>query len=171
MTPADASAPYRVAAAGPLTISMLSMSSGLRSFKTLGACPDVALPLPLTLKSARNPPSMRTPSTNTSGWLESEMEAAPRMRSRVALPVVPDPSVSVTPGTRASSSCVTLVIGAWRVSVDASTLATTAACARRSWLPAVPVTTTCSSETACDVSVTSTVTRPGERVKRTVAGR
>ena len=33
ITPAEASAPYSVAAAGPFTTSMLSISSGLRSLK------------------------------------------------------------------------------------------------------------------------------------------
>jgi hypothetical protein len=35
ITPADASAPYSVAAAGPFTTSMLSMSSGGMSFRRL----------------------------------------------------------------------------------------------------------------------------------------
>ena len=41
ITPADASAPYRVAAAGPFTISMDSMSSGLMSLSRLPCCPPV----------------------------------------------------------------------------------------------------------------------------------
>ena len=41
ITPLDASVPYRVAAAGPLITSMLSMSSGLMSFRRLtGAFED-----------------------------------------------------------------------------------------------------------------------------------
>ena len=37
ITPAEASAPYSVAAAGPFTTSMLSMSSGLMSFNRVPA--------------------------------------------------------------------------------------------------------------------------------------
>ncbi len=40
ITPAEASAPYSVAAAGPFTTSMDSMSSGERSFRRLTDCPS-----------------------------------------------------------------------------------------------------------------------------------
>ena len=68
MTPRAASVPYSVAAAGPLSTSMFSISLGSKSLRRemtpeLNAC--TAMPLPVALFT-------RTPSTYTSGWLESE---------------------------------------------------------------------------------------------------
>ena len=90
---------------------------------------------------------MRTPSTKTSGWFDSEIEALPRMRIWLAVPTVPDARLMATPGVRAVRSSPTVEIDAFWVMVAASTEATTADCARRSWLPAVPVTTTSDSLT------------------------
>ncbi len=56
MTPAAASAPYSVAAAGPLMTSMDSMSSGLMASSAEVLCPN-------TLKLPVPPLLMRTPST------------------------------------------------------------------------------------------------------------
>ena len=59
MTPFDASVPYRVVAAGPFTISTLSMSSGLKSLKReIELDPNAWFVGPVA-KSA----STRTPST------------------------------------------------------------------------------------------------------------
>jgi hypothetical protein len=55
MTPLAASVPYNVAAEGPFTISMSSMSSGLRSLTKLVVVPPVATPTELEI--------IRTPST------------------------------------------------------------------------------------------------------------
>ena len=54
MTPFAAAVPYSVAADGPFTISIFSISSGLRSFTRLGAVPPtlrllLAPPEPLSL--------------------------------------------------------------------------------------------------------------------------
>ena len=78
----------------------------------------------------------------SSGELDRLIDDAPRMRIVLADPAVPDCVLSATPGTRDCSRLATLVIGASRMMSDAFTEATSAACALRSWLPAVPVTTT-----------------------------
>ena len=56
MTPLAASVPYSVAADGPRTISMLSISSGLRSPMRLAVVP------PTLIEDDPVVPSMRTPS-------------------------------------------------------------------------------------------------------------
>src|SRR5436309_2460019 len=66
MTPFAASVPYSVAADGPLTISMSSISSGLRPFSS-----DVLVPpTPTLIELELN----RTPSTTQIGLLFSESE-------------------------------------------------------------------------------------------------
>ena len=69
------------------------------------------------------------------------MDDAPRMRMVVPVPAVPDCEVRATPGTRDCSRFATLVIGASAMTPATETEETSAACALRSRLPAVPVTT------------------------------
>ena len=71
------------------------------------------------------------------------IDDAPRMRIVVAEPTVPDCALSAMPGTCDWSVPATLLTGADAMMSAAETEATTAACAFRSWLPAVPVTTIC----------------------------
>jgi hypothetical protein len=97
ITPLDASVPYSVAAAGPLMISMLSMSSGLKSLireitLELNAC---------TLGPVDCALSARTPSTTRSGWFASEKLLEPRIRICDPEPTMPVPGVMTTPGARA----------------------------------------------------------------------
>ena len=158
ITPADASAPYSVAAAGPFTISMDSMSAGFRLLSALVMAPDAADTCLL---------STRTPSMYSSGSFDSEMDEAPRMRICCAVPATPDPPVRETPGTRPCSTSDTLFTGAAAITSPTGTLAMVAPCARRSCLPAVPVTTssfsfspvTASAKLAVAVCPAATVTR------------
>ena len=77
-----------------------------------------------------------------SGWFESEMEAAPRTRICRDVPAVPDAALTARPGTRDCSISFTVLIGASFLMSSAESDETVAACARRSWFPTVPVTTT-----------------------------
>ena len=65
----------------------------------------------------------------TSGAFESEIDVAPRMLMRGAVPEVPEAVCTLTPATRPSRTCVTLATGASAVRVLASIVATTAPCA------------------------------------------
>ena len=67
----------------------------------------------------------------TSGAFEREMDAAPRMLMRDAVPVVPAPAVTFTPAMRPSRTCVTLETGATVVTSAALIVDTTAPCAAR----------------------------------------
>ena len=98
------------------------------------------------------PSFTRTPSMKTSGWFDRLIEEAPRMRICVAVPFVPDCELSATPGTRDCSRLATFVTGASLMMSAAVTEATSADCALRSWLPAVPVTTT-SDRLMADVDI------------------
>ena len=97
-TPFDAAVPYSAAAAGPLMISMLSMSSGLMSLMRDGNWP------PTSIGDDSGVLSSRTPSTMSSGSLESEMEFEPRMRTRVPAPLSPADVCTTTPGARELSA-------------------------------------------------------------------
>src|SRR5262245_45628023 len=83
ITPFDASVPYSVAADGPFTISMSSMSSGFRPLRFVPlTCdpPAPAAPNELELN--------RTPSTTQIGALLSDNELTPRIRIVPAVPVM-----------------------------------------------------------------------------------
>jgi hypothetical protein len=106
----------------------------------------------------------------TIGSFDSEIDAAPRTRIRCDVPDVPDAWLTATPGVRAIRISDTDETGDVSTICDAWTCATTAACARRSWRPAVPVTTTCSSAIAVGRSANSTVTvSPATTVTERVA--
>src|SRR3954466_7765570 len=82
MTPFAASVPYSVAADGPFTISMSSISSGDIVLRKLNVVP----PLLGALKELE---SARTPSTKTIGALPRLSELRPRIRIFGADPVAP----------------------------------------------------------------------------------
>ena len=82
MTPLAASVPYSVAADGPFTISMSSISSGVKLLRK----PNVVPPL---LGALNVPEDARMPSTNTIGALLRLSELRPRMRMVGAEPVAP----------------------------------------------------------------------------------
>ena len=88
------------------------------------------------------------PSMNSSGWLDRLIDDAPRIRMVVPAPAEPDCEVSATPGTRDSRRFDTELMGAVSVMLAAETDATSAACALRSRLPAVPVMTSSDSVTS-----------------------
>src|SRR5256885_13813527 len=73
MTPFAASVPYSVAADGPFTISMSSISSGEKLLRK----PNVVPPL---LGAENVLEKARTPSTNTIGALPRLNELSPRIR-------------------------------------------------------------------------------------------
>lgn len=125
--------PYSVAAEGPFTISMLSISSGFRSFVRLVALPPVPGPDPMSLV-------MRTPSMIQIGSLDSESEFAPRIRMRAPVPVCV-PSCTDTPGVRAFSTSWTLAIGAFSVMSATVKLATALPISTRRVSPVAVVTT------------------------------
>ena len=91
----------------------------------------VALPPPFPLELLVVRESTLTPSMKTSGALEREIDAAPRMLMRGAVPVVPEPVVTFTPATRPSSTCVTVETGATVVTSLALIVETTAPWAAR----------------------------------------
>src|SRR5258705_2229581 len=104
MTPAEASAPYIVAAAGPFTISIDSMSSGSMSFSRSYDWPPV--------KNCGEPWAVtRTPSTYSSGSLLSEIDDAPRTRICVDAPDEPEAAVTETHGMRDCRSLATVGVG------------------------------------------------------------
>ena len=111
------------------------------------------------------------PSTNTSGLLARLMDACPRIVIRESEPVVPEAWVIETPVVRPVMSSVMPRTGALARMSAPSMLATTAGCALRSWLPAVPVTTTCSSAVACGAMATSIVIAPAANVTSRVTAR
>ena len=134
-TPFAAAVPYSAAAAGPLMTSMLSMSSGLRSLMRDGNCP------PTSIGEDSGVLSSRTPSTMSSGSLESEIEFEPRMRTRVPAPLSPAEDSTTTPGARelnASEKVLTAAV----VTCDASIVEVDAPLSRRRSLCPVAVTTT-----------------------------
>src|SRR5262249_44857917 len=102
MIPFDAFVPYSVAADGPLTISMSSISSGLR---LLSSDTDV-WPAVTVL-----PELKRTPSTTQMGALVRLIDEMPRMRI-AGDPPTTEPGRTMTPGvfaTRRSETDVTSV--------------------------------------------------------------
>src|SRR5687768_12903035 len=92
ITPVEASAPYNVAAAGPFTSSMDSMSSGSMSCRRSYICPPVK-------NTAPPPVATRTPSTYSSGSLLSEIDDTPRTRIWLEVPDDPDALSIETPAT------------------------------------------------------------------------
>ena len=154
MTPLAASVPYRTAAEGPLTTSMLSMSSLFRSFNRDGAWPPVKfsrLPLCGAL-------STRTPSTTMIGSLRSERLVAPRIRMREPLPVVPPLCMTWTPGIREFKRSAVLVGAACCIIAGASIVPTVLPSSRFSCSCPVADTTITSSGTAAGTSAKSSVT-------------
>jgi hypothetical protein len=100
-----------VAADGPFTISMLSISSGLMSPTRLGALPPVPPPLPVAVEKLALLLVMRMPSMIQIGSLLRLTEFMPRMRMREPVPVCV-PLVTVTPGARELSRSFRLPTGA-----------------------------------------------------------
>ena len=100
MTPFAASVPYSVAAEGPLTISMSSISSGLSvlSRENRVSVPDVSASV-----------EIRTPSTTQIGALLKLIDDTPRTRTVGAPPRV-DPGSTTTPGALAVSMSAELEI-------------------------------------------------------------
>src|SRR6185369_13980697 len=92
MTPLVASVPYNVAADGPFTISMSSISSGLRPLRL-----ELETMLPPAPAAVNEPELKRTPSTTQIGALLSDSELTPRIRIVGAVPVML-PGSTMTPG-------------------------------------------------------------------------
>src|SRR5262245_7259411 len=93
ITPLAACVPYNVAAEGPFTISMSSISSGdivLRKLRFVPPKPALTVPA-----------AMRTPSTTKIGSLLRLSEFAPRMRNTGAAPVMFG-AWTITPGAFAT---------------------------------------------------------------------
>ena len=111
ITPLAASVPYSVAADGPFTTSIDSISSGFRSVIAPAVHPElyclgpIRLPPPLVF-------STRTPSMIMRGELSWDRLLKPRMRIRAAEPVMPALLKVITPATRPCSRSVTFVMGA-----------------------------------------------------------
>ena len=103
--------------------------------------------------------STRTPSTMTSGSLESDSELAPRMRIDGDAPVLPFPWMICTPGVRACSSSVTFVTGEVATTESAFTVLMTLPTSRRDCSPVAVVTTVSSCSVDLD-SCTSPTTSP-----------
>ena len=145
ITPAEASVPYRVAAAAPLRISMWSIASGLMSSSRDGVPPP---PAPSQLGSP-NPPLRftRTPSTYTTGSFACVRLAEPRIRICAPSPARPPVGSTDTAGSRAASCSETFETGALR-NVDASIVETVFPSLRFSVSAPAPVTTTTSSAIA-----------------------
>src|SRR5829696_2542895 len=135
MTPFDAAVPYKAAAAGPFTTSMVSISSGLMSLIRDGNWP------PTSIGEDSGVLSSRTPSTMISGSLEREMELEPRMRTRVPAPLSPADVCTTTPGARELSASEKVLTAAV-VICDASIMAVDAPFSRRRSVWPVAVTTT-----------------------------
>ena len=116
MTPFAAAVPYSAAAAGPLMISMSSISSGLMSLKRDGSWP------PVPCADDCGELSARMPSMMSSGSLESEIELEPRIRMREPAPISPAAVCTTTPGTRelsASERLLTAALGIAALSIVA----------------------------------------------------
>ena len=135
ITPAAASVPYSVAAAGPLMISRLSMSSGLKSFQREIDCE----PNPCVVGPDACVLSTRTPSTKMSGLLLSDSDDAPRTRMREPVPTCPELATTLTPEARPLSRSCRLFTGCVATISDAFTVVTALPMARFSVTPAVPV--------------------------------
>ena len=83
-----------------------------------------------------------------SGSAESEKVLMPRMRMRDPLPTIPVPGKIATPGARPLIRSWTEATRDDATTSATCTFATEFPIARFSWVPAVPVTTICSSSTA-----------------------
>ncbi len=149
ITPFAASVPYSVAAAGPFTISMDSMSSGLMSSSRDGSCPPEK-------REKSSEVFTRMPSTYTSGSFDSDMLLAPRMRIRLPMPGVPLELKTWTPAVRPWSSSAMLVIGATSVT-SAAAIEETALPSSRTRCAPTAVTTTSSSAIAARSSAKSRI--------------
>src|SRR5258708_22079236 len=98
MTPFDAAVLYSAAAAGPLMISMFSISSGLMSLKRDGRWPPTPIVFDEELLSTRMPSMIRR------GSFDNEIEVEPRMRIREPPPAVAPEGSTETPGALAAST-------------------------------------------------------------------
>src|SRR3954468_13074797 len=101
ITPFAAFVPYSVAADGPFTISMSSISSGLRLLRRLiGVEPAEFAPCAVIY---------RTPSTTQIGALLRLIDETPRTRMVGAAPSA-EPERTLTPGAFATSrSCIDMI--------------------------------------------------------------
>jgi hypothetical protein len=79
---------------------------------------------------------------NRRGWLDRLIDEAPRMRIVLDVPMTPEFELTATLGMRDCNNWPTVWMGASFTSWGMLSDATCADCARRSWFPAVPVTTT-----------------------------
>ena len=150
ITPLAACVPYNVAADGPFTTSIDSISSGFRLFIMLGA------PVPIPPPKAGDELSMRTPSTMISGSFESDAELMPRIRMRAPPPTLPLLESIDTPARRPLSTSSIDVIGSSFTNDETSTLAIELPSSRVSCWP-VAVETTASSWKGTLVNTTSSV--------------
>jgi hypothetical protein len=158
ITPFAASVPYSVAAEGPFTTSMFSISSGLRSPTRLGALPPVPPPLPVAVEKLALLLVMRIPSMIQIGSLFKLTEFMPRIRIRAPVPVCV-PLVTVTPAARELSRSLRLPSGALSTTFAASMLAVAFPISTRRCSP-VAVVTTAARLTAAAVSATSSDALP-----------
>ena len=143
ITPFAAAVPYNAAAEGPFTISMLSISSGLKSFIREIDCPP--FPKPLLCE----PFSTRMPSTTSSGSLVREMLLEPRMRILLAVPAEPLALMICTPAARPWIMFERLV-GAISIAFVASILVITLAISRLRCSPVAVTTISSRLTTAVD---------------------
>jgi hypothetical protein len=142
-TPFAASVPYSAAADGPFTISMDSISSGLKSLMREGAWPPVR-----SSEIELAPLSTRIPSTTMMGSLVSERLLEPRIRIRLPVPVVPPLGSTSTPGTRPLRRLAMSIGNASSAVFAASIVDTALPSSRLSCSPPLAVTTTTSRGTA-----------------------
>jgi hypothetical protein len=140
MTPLADCVPYSVAAEGPFTISMLSISSGFRLFRKFGRPPPMKVSLSAPAMFGL-PCSTRTPSTITSGSLESDADDKPRIRTREPPPTVPFDAIMVTPAVRPLRTSCIAVMGWVVVNSPTSIFATALPSSRVSCCPVAVVTT------------------------------
>ena len=151
-----ASVPYNVAADGPFTISMFSISSGFRSPTRLGLLPPVVPPLPVAVEKLALLLVIRMPSMIQMGSLDKLTEFMPRMRMRAPVPVCV-PLVTVTPGAREFNRSLRLPTGAASRTLDTSMFVVALPISTRRCSP-VAVVTTGARFTAATESDTSSVT-------------
>ena len=152
-TPLAAAVPYNAAAAGPLMISMFSISAGFRSSTRVGFWPPTLIVLPPGSELAR------TPSMRMMGSLVSDTELDPRIRIREPPPVVPLVCVTVTLGAREDSRSLRLLIADFGTA-SALMVATALPVSRRRSDSPVAATTTSSSRAMVPCSVKSAVAVP-----------
>ncbi len=155
MTPLAASVPYSVAADGPLTISMSSISSGESEFMKLSFVP----PTPGLIELEK----YRTPSTIMIGALLRLSEFRPRMRITGAEPLMFGGDM-ITPGafaTRRSAMLETAVCSTFcgALIVDSALPISTFR-----WSPVAVVTTSCNWTTSGDSVKSSVTDAPGVTV-------